>query len=107
MTNDLSPPQKLRRLTPSEWEQFQRDGFLISRQLVPTAIREQMLAVTLDDLQHERGPIEYEAELHYPGAPQSLKDERYSMVKIMSRDTILLDEAIVFPWPSRDAPRKL
>jgi hypothetical protein len=34
--------------------------------------------------------------------PQSLKDERYSMVKILSRDTILLDEAIIFPWPSRD-----
>jgi hypothetical protein len=34
--------------------------------------------------------------------PQSLKDDRYSMVKIMSRDTILLDEAVIFPWPSRD-----
>lgn len=34
--------------------------------------------------------------------PQSLTEERYSLVKIMSRDTILLDEAIIFPWPSRD-----
>ena len=34
--------------------------------------------------------------------PQSLSEDRYSLVKIMSRDTILLDEAIIFPWPSRE-----
>jgi CarboxypepD_reg-like domain len=34
--------------------------------------------------------------------PQSLTEQRYSLVQIMSRDTILLDEAIIFPWPSRD-----
>jgi CarboxypepD_reg-like domain len=34
--------------------------------------------------------------------PASLKDDRYSMVQILSKDTILLDEAIIFPWPSRD-----
>lgn len=34
--------------------------------------------------------------------PASLKDDRYSMVQIMSKDTILLDEAIIFPWPSRE-----
>jgi CarboxypepD_reg-like domain len=34
--------------------------------------------------------------------PESLTDDRYSMVQILSRDTILLDEAIIFPWPSRE-----
>ena len=34
--------------------------------------------------------------------PQSLTEDRYSLIKIMSRDTILLDEAIIFPWPSRE-----
>ncbi len=34
--------------------------------------------------------------------PDTLTSDRYSMVKIMSRDTILLDEAIIFPWPSRE-----
>ena len=34
--------------------------------------------------------------------PESLNDDRYSMVKILSRDTILLDEAVIFPWPSRE-----
>ncbi len=64
--------ETLRRLTVAEWEQFQRDGFLVVRQLIPVAVREQMLAVTLDGVQREIGPVEYEAELHYPGAPPSL-----------------------------------
>jgi hypothetical protein len=34
--------------------------------------------------------------------PESLTDDRYSMVQILSRDTILLDEAVIFPWPSRE-----
>lgn len=71
-----SPPNDtLWRLSVAEWEQFQRDGFLVSRQLVPAAIRELMLAVTLDGVGHEIEPIEYEAELHYPGAPPSLAAE--------------------------------
>ena len=34
--------------------------------------------------------------------PDTLHDDRYSMVQILRRDTILLDEAVIFPWPSRD-----
>ena len=71
----LPPAEKLRRLSVAEWERFQRDGFLVFRQLIPAAIREQMLAVTLDGVQREIGPVEYEAELHYPGAPPSLAAE--------------------------------
>lgn len=71
-----SPPNgRLRRLSATEWEQFHRDGFLVFRQLIPAATREQMLAVTLDGVQREIGPIEYEAELRYPGAPASLTVE--------------------------------
>jgi len=72
----VSPPkEKLRRLKVAEWERFQRDGVLVFRQLIPAAVREQMLAVTLDGVEREIGPIEYEAELHYPGAPASLAAE--------------------------------
>ena len=57
-----SPPnEKLRRLSVAEWERFQRDGFLVFRQLIPAAVREQMLAVALDGVEREIGPIEYEA----------------------------------------------
>ena len=71
----ISPPVPLRRLNFAEWEQFQRDGFLVFRQLMSDEIREQMLAVTLDGVQREIAPVEYEAELHYPGAPPSLAAE--------------------------------
>lgn len=70
-----APPERLRRLSVLEWQQFQRDGFWVFRQLIPAAIREQMLAVTLDGVQRAIGPVEYEAELHYPGAPPSLTAE--------------------------------
>ncbi|MFM9965255.1 MAG: phytanoyl-CoA dioxygenase family protein [Planctomycetaceae bacterium] len=70
-----SPIEPLRRLSMAEWERFQHAGFLVFRQLIPAAVREQMLAVTLDGIEREIGPIEYEAELHYPGAPASLAAE--------------------------------
>lgn len=34
--------------------------------------------------------------------PDSLGDDRYSIVQLMSRDTFNLPETVVFPWPSRE-----
>jgi hypothetical protein len=34
--------------------------------------------------------------------PQKLKDNRYSLVQLMTQDTINLPETVVFPWPSKD-----
>lgn len=34
--------------------------------------------------------------------PDTLVDSRYSVVQLMSQDTINLPETVVFPWPSRD-----
>lgn len=34
--------------------------------------------------------------------PDTLTEQRYSIVQLMTQDTINLPEAIVFPWPSRD-----
>lgn len=34
--------------------------------------------------------------------PDTLKDNRYSLVQLMSRDTFNLPETVVFPWPSRE-----
>ena len=34
--------------------------------------------------------------------PDTLTENRYSMVQLMSEDTINLPETVVFPWPSRD-----
>ncbi len=33
--------------------------------------------------------------------PDSLISDRHSVIKIMSRDTVLLPETVVFPWPSK------
>lgn len=34
--------------------------------------------------------------------PDSLRDNRYSLVQLMTQDTINLPETVVFPWPSRE-----
>jgi len=34
--------------------------------------------------------------------PDTLSDTRYSIVQLMSQDTINLPETVVFPWPSRE-----
>jgi phytanoyl-CoA hydroxylase len=58
-----------------EREQFARDGYIIVRQLVGKPLIAQMLDVTRDGLAREIAPLEYEADLHYPGAPRSLEAE--------------------------------
>lgn len=39
--------------------------------------------------------------VHY-GIPTDLDDNRYSLVQLMTRDTINLPETVVFPWPSKE-----
>lgn len=58
-------------LAPAEVEGFRRDGYLIVRGLVEPAVRQEMLAATLEGLRTAAPPVEYEADLHYPGAPPS------------------------------------
>lgn len=59
-------------LSPLQTEQFRQDGYLVFRKLVSPAACAAMLAVTQDHLRREVAPVEYEAELGYPGAPASL-----------------------------------
>jgi len=59
--------------TPAEVEQFQRDGFVVVRDLVVAADLAQMRQITERGVRGEIAPIEYEAELHYPGAPESMQ----------------------------------
>lgn len=58
--------------TADELEQFHRDGFVVARGLADEALRGRMLEATRAGLAAEIEPLEYEAELHYPGAPWSL-----------------------------------
>jgi phytanoyl-CoA hydroxylase len=67
--------QPRRFFSAEEVEQFQRQGFLIARGLVSAEQRQTMVAATLAGLAGEVAPVEFEAELHYPGAPSSLQAE--------------------------------
>lgn len=58
--------------TAAELADFQRDGFVIARGLAGSDIVSRMLAVTHRGLREELGPVEFEADLLYPGAPTSL-----------------------------------
>ena len=52
--------------------QYTRDGYLIARGLAPAAMVARMREVALTHLAAPRLPVEYEADTHYPGAPQSI-----------------------------------
>ena len=63
------------QFTPTEVEQFRCDGYAIVRGLADPATRQTMLDTTLAGLAAEIGPVEYEADTQYPGAPLGLDDE--------------------------------
>src|SRR5690606_34396039 len=48
---------------------FDRDGFLVARNLADESLRQRMLAAIRDGIERQIEPIEYEADLQYPGAP--------------------------------------
>lgn len=56
---------------PAQLAQFRRDGYAIERGLVPAALCERMRGVAREALAAARPPLEYEADVSYPGAPQN------------------------------------
>ena len=60
------------RFLPEEVDRFQRDGFIVAPDLTSADDLQRMRHVTEIGLRDHIGPIEYEAELQYPGAPRSL-----------------------------------
>ena len=60
-----------RMFSTREVEGFQKDGYVIVRNLAAPAVVDAMRAVTQAALADEAAPLEYEADLHYPGAPPS------------------------------------
>lgn len=59
------------RLNPDQLAAFRRDGYTIVRQLAPRKVMQRMRTLAMDYLRREAGPLEYEADLGYPGAPPS------------------------------------
>ena len=60
------------KLSAGQADEFHREGFLVLRALVPVAMCELMQSITRAHLEAAVEPIEYEAEVGYPGAPASL-----------------------------------
>lgn len=38
--------------------------------------------------------------------PEMLEDDRYSIIQLMTQDTVHLDVTIIYPWPSKDEFRE-
>ncbi|MCP4788238.1 MAG: phytanoyl-CoA dioxygenase family protein [Fuerstiella sp.] len=63
------------QLSVEEVETFRREGFIVQRSLIPLDYVDRILQITKRDETAYFGDIEYEADVQYPGAPQSLTDE--------------------------------
>lgn len=72
MIADVSAAASHPVFSPDEVRRFRADGFVIARGLADADICARVLAVTRDHLAREVAPAEYEAQLHYPGAPESM-----------------------------------
>jgi phytanoyl-CoA hydroxylase len=60
-------------LTAAQTDQFHQDGYLIFRGMVAPGMCAQMQALAQRHLQDEVAPLEYEADVGYDGAPDSLE----------------------------------
>lgn len=58
-------------LSASQLEQFERDGYVIVRNLAPADLRSHIIDAVETSLNPALGPLEYETEVKYPGAPRS------------------------------------
>lgn len=63
----------LPEFTPEELEQFHEHGYAIVRNVADEPFRRRMSDVTQEGLHRHIEPIEYEADLRYPGAPASIE----------------------------------
>lgn len=52
-------------------EQFLRDGYLVVRQVLSRAAVDDLIALIEDSLNPPLAPVEFEADVHYPGSPES------------------------------------
>lgn len=86
---------EVNQFTPHDLEAFRRDGFVIQRNLIQPAFCNRLRQVVTQHLSWLSGPIEFEAELQYPGAPDSLDSEGgrtpRRLKQAISRDVIFAE----------------
>src|SRR4051812_23715803 len=84
--------------SPSELERFRRDGYVVVRALAPERLRMRMLEVAKAHLASATPPVEYEADVRYPGAPESHEAPGGRTVRRLlqacARDPVFMEWAI-------------
>ncbi len=94
MNLTLQPPA----LSHADVAAFRRDGFVIARGLFPRARCERLRALAQAHLDRRVAPVEYEADVRYPGAPESRDAAGGRTVRRLlqacARDGLLRDVAL-------------
>ncbi|MES1944563.1 phytanoyl-CoA dioxygenase [Salinisphaera sp. PC39] len=67
--NVVGEPVLEPRLTPVQREAFARDGYLVMRRIASAERVQNLRRIVADHLARAVAPIEYEADVAYPGAP--------------------------------------
>ncbi len=80
------------KLSQEDLARINRDGFLLVRNLCQESTCKNMLKAINSALQPALAPVEYEAEVHYPGAPESREapggDTPRRLLNAMARDDV-------------------
>jgi len=83
--------------SPAEVIRFNELGYAILRNICEPHLVERMIKVTKYGLQHHVQPVEYEADLKYPGAPDSSQDDGGKTIRrlkqALSRDYVFIEWA--------------
>ncbi len=58
-------------LSDEEIACFERDGYLVRRGFIPAVMTQRLVELIDHSLQPALAPVEFEADVHYPGAPTS------------------------------------
>jgi phytanoyl-CoA hydroxylase len=92
-------------LTDIERERFARDGFLVARRLADDARVAVLRRTALAHLDPLIGPAEFEADVHYPGAPTSREaaggETPRRLLSALARDDTFRDWAMGEPVAGR------
>jgi len=68
----MAPAAVAPAFSSDELRRFRSEGFVVARGMADPITCSRLLAVVREHLTREVAPAEYEAQLHYPGAPESM-----------------------------------
>ena len=106
LSANAGPDQRLAdEFSADEIAQFERDGFVIVRGLAASDWASRMLQVIREHLERELPPVELEADVHYPGSPESIDQPGGRTIRRLkqahSRDIVFTEWICHFPLVRR------